>query len=68
MLIGGVSALLLQMLHPLAQPWAKQQLSVAILPPWRQALLQQAVGMAARPLRWAVGQGSAQLARERMQG
>src|SRR5450830_1035245 len=50
----------------LLPPWAKQQLGVTSLSPWQQALRQQAVGVAAKPIRWAVRQGSAQLARERM--
>ena len=67
--------------HALAQPWtrlmmragidllpswAKQQLGVKSLSPWQQVLLQQAVALAAKPIRWAVRQSSAQLARERM--
>lgn len=46
--------------------WAKQQLGLTPLRPLQQGLLQRAVGVAARPVRWAVRQSSAQLARERM--
>ncbi|MBB3214423.1 uncharacterized protein (DUF2236 family) [Herbaspirillum sp. Sphag1AN] len=67
--------------HPLAQPWtrlmmragvdllpdwAQQQLGVTALRPWQQAGLLRAVGVAARPIRWAVRNSSAQLARERV--
>lgn len=67
--------------HALAQPWtrlmihagidllpawAKQQLGLTPLSPLRQRLLHQAVTVAATPVRWAVRQGSAQLARQRM--
>ena len=50
----------------LLPPWAKQQLGVSSMSPWRQALLRQAVGVAAQPIRWAVRQSSAQLARQRL--
>lgn len=46
--------------------WARQQLGVKILSPLQQTMLQRAVGVAARPIRWAVRQSSAQLARQRM--
>lgn len=48
--------------------WAQLQLGVKPLRPLPQAMLQQAVGLAARPIRWAVRQSSAQLARQRMAG
>jgi len=48
--------------------WAKLQLGVKPLRPLQQAMLQQAVTLAARPIRWAVRQSSAQLARQRMSG
>jgi uncharacterized protein (DUF2236 family) len=48
--------------------WAKQQLGMKPLRPLQQAVLQRAVGVAAKPVRWAVRQSSAQLARERVAG
>lgn len=47
--------------------WAKQELGMRPLSPLRQALLQRAVAVAAAPVRWAVRQSSAQLARRRME-
>lgn len=47
--------------------WAKQQLGVRPLRPLEQVLLRRAVAIAARPVRWAVRQSSAQLARQRME-
>jgi len=46
--------------------WAKLQLGVKPLRPLQQVVLQRAVAMAAKPIRWAVRQSSAQLARQRM--
>ena len=48
--------------------WAKQQLGVKNLSPLQQAMLQRAVAVAAKPVRWAVRESSAQLARQRMTG
>ncbi|WP_034296555.1 oxygenase MpaB family protein [Herbaspirillum sp. RV1423] len=48
--------------------WAKQQLGVKALRPLQQAILHQAVAVAAKPVRWAVRQSSAQLARQRVTG
>ena len=48
--------------------WAKRQLGVKALHPLQQALLNRAVALAAKPVRWAVRQSSAQLARQRMAG
>jgi len=45
---------------------AKLQLGVKPLRPLQQAMLQRAVTVAAKPVRWAVRQSSAQLARQRM--
>src|SRR5450830_834456 len=46
--------------------WAKLQLGVKPLGPLHQVILQRAVAVAAKPVRWAVRQSSAQLARQRM--
>lgn len=67
--------------HALALPWtrlmmhagvdllpahAKQRLGIAPTSPARAWLLQRGVGLAARPIRWAVRNGSVHLARRRM--
>ncbi|ADJ66085.1 conserved hypothetical protein [Herbaspirillum seropedicae SmR1] len=57
MMRGGVDLL---------PPWAQQMLGVAPRPPWRRALLQHSVLLAAQPLRWAMRNGSLHLARRRM--
>ncbi len=36
--------------------WAKQQLGMTPLRPLQQALLQRAVGLAAKPVRWAASE------------